>query len=301
MTDATRPLQRIRTWLYVPGNQRAKLDKALGSGADALLADLEDAVSADRRPQAVTELKAWLDEQPPRHRSRPSPQIWIRVEAAPDDAQLGLARHPAVDGVCLPKAEDPAVIASLCAALADREVMLLVETARGVLRCTELAAVDQVGVVQLGEQDLRADLALPPVVAGAASVPEPIRAARAAVVLASAAAGLVAPVAPVAMTIDDAEGLVSDTAHFRREGFGSHAVVHPRHIAPVLAGLAPTPDEIGWARAVVDADRRVAAEGLGVTVVDGRMVDAPVVAQARAVLRLAGRRDDEDDTGRTAS
>jgi citrate lyase subunit beta/citryl-CoA lyase len=282
-----RSIHGIRTWLYVPADQRSKLDKAMNSGADAVLADLEDAVPPDRRAHATVDLSAWLNGQ---SSSAHRPPIWVRLDSTPDDAQIALARHPMIEGICLPKAEDPATVAALCDALQHRALMLLVETGRGVLRSWELAsAADGVAVLQLGEQDLRADLGMPPPgVVGIAADPEPLRAARAAVVLASAAAGLVAPVAPVSVVIDEAEQLTADTARLRLDGFGSRAVIHPRQIAPVLAGLTPSQEEIRWAHAVIDGDRKAAADGRGVSVVDGRMVDTPVVTQARAVLQRLG-------------
>lgn len=293
-------VERVRTWLYVPSDQRTKLDKAVGSGADALLADLEDSIPPHRRRQVTTDLMAWLDRQPAADAGAGGPQIWVRLESSPDDAQIALARHPAVAGVCLPKAEDPVAVASLCDVIENRAMMLLIETARGVLRCGELAAAaEQVAVLQLGEQDLRADLGLPPGDIGPvpSTVPEPLRAARAAVVIGSAAAALVRPVAPVSATIDDSELLGAETAQLRQDGFGSRAMIHPRQIAPVLAGLSPSQNEIRWARAVVDSHRQAVGRGRAVSAVNGRMVDAPVVAQARAVLHLAGEPDEEKTPG----
>jgi citrate lyase subunit beta/citryl-CoA lyase len=284
----------IRTWMYVPADSRRKLDKALSSGADAILADLEDAVAPSSKVAARESLRSWLDEIGP---SPSGPRIWVRVNAGTVADDVAAATHPLVEGICLPKVESRdevrAISDVLDAAEADgsvrRELMLMVETARGVLRCHEYAAAsDRVALFQLGEQDLRADLGLPPDLSkGADPLPGPMQAARDAVVIASAASGIAGPVGPVSVNIHDGDLLAAETARLRHAGFSGRALIHPAQVEPVARGFAPTEDEAEWARKVVDAAEAADAEGTGVVVVDGGMVDAPVVATARQLLRRA--------------
>lgn len=285
---------RIVTWLYVPADQRKKLDKALGSDADAIIADLEDGVAASSKTAARESLREWLATIAAH--AGPRPAVWVRVNAGTVEDDLAVGIHPAVVGVCLPKAQSAADVQAFVAAVASAEarqrvggeptaVMLMIETARGVTAVSAIAsASDRVTVLQLGEQDLNADLGLPPGF-DAGVVPSPLRAARDAIVLASAAARLLPPIAPVSTFIHDADALTVESKELRRNGFGGRATIHPAQLEPVATGFAPSEAEIDWAERVVAADDAAQATGSGATVVDGRMVDAPVVTQARAVLR----------------
>ncbi|HWB66767.1 MAG TPA: CoA ester lyase [Mycobacteriales bacterium] len=288
--DRDGSLTGTRTWMYVPADQRRKLDKALTSAADAIIADLEDAVAADGKGQARATLAGWLDDL---DQAGQRPHLWVRVNAESTDEDVAVAIHPCVEGICLPKVEASDQVVAIDALLGrlepagdPRPLMLMVETAQAVLRCADFAtASHRVAVLQLGEQDLRADLGLPPDLSkGADPLPGPMQAARDAIVLASAAGGLAPPVGPVSVNIHDAELLAAETSRLRQAGFGSRALIHPAQIEPITRGFTPSEPEREWARRVIDAADRAQAEGTGVTVVDGGMVDAPVVATARRFL-----------------
>ena len=284
----------IRTWMYVPADSRRKLDKALTSDTDAILADLEDAVSPDSKDAARESLTRWLADIGP---DTPRPHIWVRVNAGSVEEDVAAALHPLVEGFCLPKVETMDQVATISQVLdrleaggeVRRPLMLMVETARGVLSCHGFAtASDRVAYLQAGEQDLRADLGLPPDLSkGSDPLPGPMQAARDAIVLASAAAGIAGPIGPVSVNIHDAELLAEETSQLRRAGFSGRALIHPAQVAPIARGFAPSDAELEWARKVVEAADAAAAEGAGVTVVDGGMVDAPVVATARHLLQRA--------------
>jgi citrate lyase subunit beta/citryl-CoA lyase len=286
----------LTTWLYVPADQRTKLDKALSSGADAIIADLEDGVAASSKAAARESLRDWLGSLA--DHAEPRPVVWVRVNAGSVAEDLAVGVHPAVAGVCLPKAEAVPEVQTFVAAVAAAEarqrvggeptaVMLMIETARGLLAAADLAsASDRITVLQLGEQDLNADLGLPPGFE-AGVIPSPLRAARDAVVVASAAGRLLSPIGPVSTFIHDADALRQESNELRRNGFGGRATIHPAQLEPVAAGFAPSTEERAWAERVVAANDEAAAGGSGVTLVDGRMVDAPVVAQAQRLLRRA--------------
>ncbi|HVW80484.1 MAG TPA: CoA ester lyase [Mycobacteriales bacterium] len=284
-------ISAVRTWMYVPADSRRKLDKALTAGSDAILADLEDAVSASGKAAARDCLASWLADI---GAAAPRPRLWVRVNAGSVGDDVAAAMHPLVEGFCLPKVESPDEVAATSAVLdrfepegsPRRPLMLMVETARGIQRCGEFAlASDRVALFQLGEQDLRADLGLPPDLSkGADPLPGPMQAARDAVVIASAASGLAGPVGPVSVNIHDADLLRTETARLRHAGFSGRALIHPAQVEPIAQGFAPTEAEAQWARKVVEAADAAEADGIGVVVVDGGMVDAPVVATARQLL-----------------
>jgi citrate lyase subunit beta / citryl-CoA lyase len=299
----TVPIDAIRTWLYVPADQPHRLDKAIASGAGAVIVDLEDAVAPANKAAARAALATWLEA--PSSDAR-YPSLWVRINGSTVADDLAIACHPRVDGICLPKAETAQAVESVEALLGQLEarhdsrvapthLMLLVETARGVLNCQQLAASgERLAVVQLGELDLRADLRLlpqhlaPESASGPPPLPGPIQAARDTVVLACAAAGLASPIAPVSPEIHDHERLTAETAILRGSGFGSRAAIHPAQLAAVEAAFAPTDVQLEWATRVLEASEDAQRRGTGVAVVDGRMVDAPVIKQAQSLLRQAG-------------
>jgi citrate lyase subunit beta / citryl-CoA lyase len=297
-------VDRIRTWLYVPADRPERIDKALASGADAVIIDLEDAVAPTAKAGARAALSDWLKARSARSQEATG-SIWVRINSITAAEDLEVACHPLVDGICLPKAESPAAVAAVIGLLSDLDqlrrpggeptaVMLLIETARGVLAAAALAAgSERILALQIGELDLRADLRLPPptLATGAERppLPGPIQAARDAVVLAAAAAGLTPPVAPVSPDVHD-PGLEAETGRLRAAGFGSRAVIHPAQLGPVAAAFAPTTTEIAWATRVVEASEAAEKRGEGVVLLDGRMVDAPVVAQAATILARRARR-----------
>jgi citrate lyase subunit beta/citryl-CoA lyase len=276
------------TWLYVPADQSARIHKALASSADAVIIDLEDGVAAERKVAARDALQELLAGLEPGDR----PAIWVRVQPGVAE-DLAVAVTAPVAGVCLPKAESAEAVVATADLIADLEatqqcttptaLMLLVETARGVLHCEQIAqASDRTAILQIGEQDLRADLGLPPQ-DDAAPAPEPIRLARGMLVLASRAAGLAPPVGPVSLVLRDPDRILADTIDLRASGFGSRAAIHPDQLEPIRSGMMPTAAEVNWAREVLTADTG------GVAVVAGRMIDAPVVAQARRIIDIADR------------
>ncbi len=200
----------------------------------------------------------------------------VRVNAAgtPGHAEDLRALSALPVPVMVPKAEDPAGLAALAARLHPGTTLLaLVETAGGVLAAPSLAAVDRVTRLVLGTYDLAAQLGVSP------DDRDAMAGARQALVLASAAAGLAGPVDGVTGDVGDDDRLRDDLAYAVRLGFGGKLCVHPRQVPVARAALLPGPDELAWARRVVEA-----AEGSGAVLLDGAMVDKPVVDRARRIL-----------------
>jgi citrate lyase subunit beta/citryl-CoA lyase len=246
------------TYLFVPGDRPDRFAKAVASGADVVVLDLEDAVAPAAKNTARAAVGGWLTA---------GGRALVRINAPGTpwfDADAALVATHDVP-VMVPKAEVPGVLAGF------GDVVALVETALGVERAGELAAVPTVTRLAFGSVDLAAQLGVAP------EDPEPFAYARSRLVVASAAAGLAPPVVGVTTDLRDDDQLAADVAYARRMGFGGKLCVHPRQVGPVRAGFAPTPAELDWARRVVTA-------GESVSTVDGKMVDKPVLARARRIL-----------------
>ncbi|RZI85994.1 MAG: hypothetical protein EOO67_15665, partial [Microbacterium sp.] len=170
-----------------------------------------------------------------------------------------------------------------------RRLIVQLETARAVRDAHEIAAVDGIHSLMLGEADLRADLGLPR--ANAASTG--LQLARATVVLAARAAGLPAPLASAYVNVADTDGLAADCAAQRELGFLGRSCIHPRQVEVVRAAFRPSDADLAWAEAVLAQIAGMDGSGSGVaTLADGSFIDAPVIRQAQtiAVLRDSRRR-----------
>ena len=260
------------TYLFVPGNRPERFDKALASGADAVIFDLEDAVSPHDKDRARANVREWME----RHRNA-APHVVVRIndDATPwFDADLDLLRQVDARFAMLPKAEGPEQIDAVRTVLSEKgQVLPLIETARGVHNVDAVASTPGVQRLIFGTLDYAADLDLSGDERGLI-----YPAAR--IALASRYAGLATPVAGVTLAIDDEKRLLADLAFDRALGFGAKLCIHPRQVAIVRDALVPTAAEVDWAKRVL-----AAAEGAdGAVQVDGQMVDRPVVLKARAIL-----------------
>ncbi|MGY1683629.1 HpcH/HpaI aldolase/citrate lyase family protein [Geodermatophilus sp. SYSU D01176] len=273
--------------LYVPGNAPDRFDKAVASGAGAVILDLEDAVAAAAKDDARAAVASWV-----RGRRTGGTEVWVRVdggERGDDDVRaVGAA---GLTGVVVPKVGDRGALERLDAVLAEVEeedrvprgtvaVCPLVETAAGLLEAAAIARGPRVSHLQLGEADLVADLGVDPGPDGAQ-----LLFARSLVVTASAAAGIAPPLAPVDTDFRDLTAFERSTDQLRRLGFVGRACIHPRQVPVVDAVFTPAPADVGAARDVL---ARLADQGSNVAVDrDGRMIDEAVARQARRVLARA--------------
>jgi citrate lyase subunit beta / citryl-CoA lyase len=271
-----------RTYLFVPGNRPERFAKALASGADAVVLDLEDAVAPADKDAARAAVGQFLAAASVEQCSR----LVLRIndEATPwFDADLGLLAQASGCSLMLPKAEQPATLARVRAACPGVPVLALIESARGVLNAEALAECEGVSRLVFGTIDYALDLDLS---ADPAFGDIGLDHAASRLALASRAAGLPPPVAGVTPDIDDEARLLADFARARAHGFGAKLCIHPKQVAALHAALQPTADELAWARRVV-----AAAEGSsGAVQVDGRMVDKPVLQRALRLLARAAPR-----------
>jgi citrate lyase subunit beta/citryl-CoA lyase len=273
---ASESLHPARTYLFVPGTRPERFVKALASGADRVVLDLEDAVSVDDKGNARNAIATWLQDAAPMDRSR----VVVRINDAgspwfaADLAALAVDRPTAV---LLPKVESVAHVAKTRDALRGAGILVLIESARGVSEVDGIAAA---GVERLvfGTLDFALDLDMDISIDASG-----LGYAASRIAIASRLAGLPAPVAGVTPQLDDEERLLADLADARRFGFGAKLCIHPRQVQPIHAALNPSAQALDWARRVLAAD----AASPGAARLDGRMIDRPVVLQAQRTLALA--------------
>ncbi len=256
---------------------------ALGRGADVVIIDLEDGVAASAKPEARGHAARFLAER----RSELSPALMVRVnagEAAPDLEALSDVAS-VCSGWYLPKATLNSVeaFASLLRSmLGDHPapIVALIESAEGVLDAPAIARHGNVMNLALGEADLRADLNMEPSPDGHEFLP-----IRSAIVVASAAAGLAPPTAPVSTDFRDLEAFRASSVALRALGFGARSCIHPDQVSIVAEVFQPSAVEVDRARALVTAFDDALTRGEGVLVDEsGRMVDEAVVRHARNLL-----------------
>ena len=266
-----------RTYLFVPGNRPERFAKALASGADAVVLDLEDAVAADAKAHARAAVATWAATADPSDRTR----VVVRINdtaSAEHVADLRLVAEAGVEAVMLPKAETVEQVAAVRAA-GPVQVLALIETARGVEQAGVVAAADGVTRLVFGTLDLALDLDL-----DIEQAPDGLGYAAGKLAVASRIAGLPTPVAGVTPQLDDRARLLADLTWSRRHGFGAKLCIHPRQVAPILDALTPGAEALDLARRVLAAE----AASPGAAQLDGRMIDRPVVLQARRTLQRGG-------------
>lgn len=267
-----------RTYLFVPGNRPERFAKAMASGADAVVLDLEDAVADADKPMAREAIARWLRDEAGADRTRAIVRINDTASTAfADDLQW--LRAAGIATAMLPKVESPRDVAQLRAAAPACSVLALIETAAGLAQVDAVAGSGGVSRLVFGTLDFALDLDL-----DIQDQPDGLLYAASRLVLASRLAGLPPPVAGVTPQLDDEARLLSDLAWARRLGFDAKLCIHPRQIAPVHAALSPDPADVAWAQRVLAAD----AASPGAAQLDGRMIDRPVVLQAQRTLRRAG-------------
>jgi citrate lyase subunit beta/citryl-CoA lyase len=262
------------TYLFVPASRPERFDKALATGADVVIIDLEDAVAIDEKDAARAAVADWLMSDKAVNQS-----IALRINSADSvwhAADLALCGHPSIAAVVLPKAASPEGVARVVAAGA-RSVIPLIESAAGFAQAGVLAATPAVGRLMFGSIDFCVDL-------GIEGDDRELDYFRSQLVLASRLAGIAAPVDGVTTAIDDEAVLRFDTLRGKRFGFGGKLCIHPKQIAVVRAAYLPTASEVSWAQRVMAAAD--AAHGATVAV-DGKMVDRPVMLKAERILQQA--------------
>jgi citrate lyase subunit beta / citryl-CoA lyase len=270
----------LLTALYVPGDRPDRFTKAVGSGADAVILDLEDAVVASRKAyarQAVAEFLTARHEVP----------VYVRVNAltGPDlAADLdAVAGAPGLAGLRLPKVESAGEVQALAAAGAGPQLHPLIESAVGLEAAYAIASAHPaVASIGLGEADLRSDLGV--------GTDEGLLWARGRVVVAARAAGLPPPAMSVYPNVSDLDGLAASCEAGRRLGFLGRSAIHPRQLPVIAEAFRPGAAEVARARELLAAVAEAQTRESGTAVLpDGRFADRAMVAAARRTVALAER------------
>lgn len=263
-------------WLFCPADRPERYRKALDR-ADVVVLDLEDAVAPNRKSEARAAVRALVEAG-----EYDVDRTVLRIHSAADpehEADLQLLEAHSIPRVMLAKSEQ----ASDLDRLTGREVIALIETPLGVDQCSSIAAAPTVCGLMWGADDLVAGLG------GTASrfadgrYRDVARYARARVLVAAKARSLLA-IDAVYMDFPDLDGLRDECLDAVAVGFDATVAIHPSQVDVIRAAYAPAPEQVQWARGVLNAT----TDGGGVTTFEGRMVDGPIYAQARRILVRAG-------------
>ena len=287
----------MRSLLFVPADGGKKLDKALGSGADAIIVDLEDSIAPERK-QAARQSAALFLRDAVKIATRP--RLFVRVNGlqtglTDDDLDAIIPVRP--DAIMLPKAEGGASIIHTDAKLTAREaihglddghigiVAIATETAAALFLAGTYAGTSQrlLGLTW-GAEDLSAELGAESNRDSAGNFLDPYRLARV-LCLAGAAAAKVDAIDTVYVDYRNDAGLRRECEHARRDGFTGKMAIHPAQVAAINAVFTPTAEAIATARAIVAAF--AAAPGAGAVGLHGVMYDRPHLARANRMLAQA--------------
>lgn len=276
MTQSMRPFRSV---LYIPGSNKRALDKARGLAADAIIFDLEDAVAPDMKDAARVTLREELDMGGYGNRAR-----LVRINGFDTpwgNADIHAFRNAGIDGILLPKVNSAYDIETLADMMSDVPIWAMMETASGVLNAKEIAAHPRLAGIVMGTNDLVKEL-------GARPGPDraEIQTALQLSVIAARADGV-----PI---VDGVYNAFKDDAGLRREceqgrdlGFDGKTLIHPAQLDIANEVFAPSAAELELAERQIAAFEAAEAEGKGVAVVDGRIVENLHVVTARALIAKA--------------
>jgi len=280
-----------RTALYIPGNNPAMIQNAGIFGADCVVLDLEDAVSVNEKDSARFLVRNALN-----NINYGNTEVIVRINSLStsygrEDLEVIGRAHP--DGIRLPKAESVQDIQEVDEILTRIEkeegfkkgsikIMPIIESAKGLFNVFEIVkASRRVAVINFGAEDYTADI-------GAQRTKEgkELFDIRARILLAARVAGINVQDSVFAY-VHDIEGLIRETKFIKQLGFDGKSVIHPTQIKPVHQIFTPTEEEIKNARRIISTIKEAKRRKSGVVSLDGRMIDAPVVAKAQRVLKYA--------------
>jgi citrate lyase subunit beta/citryl-CoA lyase len=287
----------LRSLLFVPGDSPKKLEKAMGVGADALIADLEDSVALPEKAAARRLTADFLREA---RTAASRPRLFVRVNGLTTgltDADLEGVMAAAPDGIVLPKAVGGVDVSHLGAKLAVHEaefglddgatriLAIATETARGIFALgTFVDASPRLMGLTWGGEDLSADVGAERNRLQEGTYTDPYRLARSLTLFGATAAG-VDPIDAVYVNFRDEAGLLEECRAARRDGFTAKMAIHPAQVAAVNETFTPSAASLEEARAIVEAFAR--NPGAGVIGVNGAMLDRPHLTRAERMLARA--------------
>ena len=278
---------RLRSLLFVPGDRPDRMEKALKSGADALILDLEDSVAPAAKPEARRTVAAFVA-------ANNAARLWVRINPldgpeADKDLQAVLPAHP--DGLVLPKSEGGASVAELARRLSERGnatariLAIATETPAAIFGLGTYGGHKRLAGLTWGAEDLPAAIGAATSREEDGSFTAPYEIARALCLFGAAAAG-VTPIETIYPAFRDLDGLAAYANRARRDGFTGMMAIHPDQVAIINQAFTPTEAELAHARAIVAAFD--SSPNAGALSLDGRMIDRPHLVQAKRLLAAAG-------------
>jgi citrate lyase beta subunit len=288
-------MQSRRALLYVPGDDRHKIEKALTLKVDCICLDMEDGVAPDRKLEARQSILTALQEL-----DFGSAEKLVRINPVgsgleADELAAILPARP--DGIVIPKVENAAQVGWVSGQVESVELangwslnsirlIVDVETARGLLNLGEIASQPRLDAIIFGAEDFAADI-------GATRTSEAweVFHARSAIVIAAAAYGLQS-IDMVSIDFKDMDRLRTESRFGAQLGYTGKQIIHPNQVAPVQEAFSPDQAAIQHAQRIVDSFEASLKEGKGVYALDGnKMIDMPLVKAARSVLLRAAAAD----------
>jgi citrate lyase subunit beta / citryl-CoA lyase len=277
-----------RSFLFIPGNNPAMLQNADVFGADAVIFDLEDAVSFSEKDAARQLIKSFFDTL-----KQPGFSVYVRINAVTsslgaEDLNAVLSEH--VDGIVLPKATvvDIKTVTKLLETFEmarnkrkRTSIIPIIETAKAVLEIEAIAQMPRVSGLLLGAEDLTGDMEIERTETG-----EEIEYPRAKLAYACKAFGIEAIDTPFTDVYDE-DGLEKDSLHALALGMNAKAVIHPNQIECINRIFSPSRKAIEQAMRIIAADLDAQTKHRGVFSLDGKMIDKPVVDRAKKLIQKA--------------
>jgi len=275
-------LPPLRSLLFLPATSTALLAKATDRGADALIVDLEDSVQGDRKAEARAMAAAAVNDLHARGAT-----VLVRVNAIEPDTAADVQALPLakVAALILPKVECLADVERIDALLkaghpGGRPIAALIESPRAILACADIASHSSLCALVFGPEDYAAAL-------GTASNLAAMALPANMMVTAAHAFGLQAWGVPGGLAeIHDEAAFGASVQAARSMGFTGTVCIHPKQVPIINQGFSASQAERDWAQKVVDADAAAAREGQGAVMLEGKMIDRPVVERARRVLAM---------------
>ena len=275
--DMSRPYRSV---LYIPASKERALDKARSLDVDAIIFDLEDAVTPDAKVEARDTLKAALQEGGYGARAKIIRLNGLDSAWGREDAEA--MKDAAADAFLLPKVGSAADVEALAAIIGkDKDIWAMIETPMGVMKAEEIAAHPQMKGFVAGTNDLAKELNC-----RFRADRLPMITSLSMMLLAAKAHGIVA-IDGVYNQFKDDEGLAAECAQGRDMGFEGKTLIHPAQVAVCNEAFSPSAEEIDLAERQIAAFEETEASGQGVAVVDGKIVENLHVETARKILALA--------------
>lgn len=279
-------MHRLRSLLFVPGDRPDRMAKAAAMDVDAVILDLEDSVTLEAKPAARSAIAHFLDTARGTLLPR-APLLFVRVnplDSALIDDDLAAILPAKPDGIVLPKAEGAQSVAALDTYLSGdiRILPIASETPAAIFGLGSYGGVTpRLCGLTWGAEDLPAAMGAATAREDDGSYTAPYQLARSLTLFGAHAAGVPA-IETVYPDFRDLDGLAAYAARGRRDGFTGMMAIHPTQVAVINAAFSPTADEIAHAQRIVDLF--AASPGAGALNLDGKMVDAPHLKAARALL-----------------